>query len=354
MMGIAFNGIQQLGVGVENLQEAWEWYRKYFGMDICVFEEAAVAELMLAHTNGKPRARHAVLALNMEGGGGFEVWQHTGKKPEPIGFQLQLGDLGIIAGKLKTKDIRAAYQYFTYNSLNVINKISKDPAGVEHFYLYDPYQNIWEVVADDYVFKAQKSVTGGIFGTTIGVKNIDESLVVYRDILGYDKVIYDETAIFNDFIGLPGANGRFRRIRLKHSSPTKGPFSSLFGPSSIELIQALDREGVDIYKDRIWGDPGFIHICYDIMGMDALRTSVKEKGYPFTVDSGKAMDTFDMGEAAGSFAYIQAPEGTLIEFVETHKVPVIKKIGWYLNLRKRDNKPFPRWILSLFSLKRVK
>ena len=35
---------------------------------------------------------------------------------------------------------------------------------------------------------------------------------------------------------------------------------------------------------------------------------------------------------------LKTPDGTLIEFVETHKVPVLKKLGWYLDLRKRDPK----------------
>ena len=78
------NGIQQLGVGVEDVHEAWKWYREHFSMDILMFDEEAVAELMLAHTEGKSRARHAILALNMEGGGGFEIWQHTDKKPAKI------------------------------------------------------------------------------------------------------------------------------------------------------------------------------------------------------------------------------------------------------------------------------
>ena len=42
-----------------------------------------------------------------------------------------------------------------------------------------------------------------------------------------------------------------------------------------------------------------------------------------------------MGEAAGHFAYIEDPDGTLIEFVETLKIPIIKKLGWYINLEKR-------------------
>ena len=41
---------------------------------------------------------------------------------------------------------------------------------------------------------------------------------------------------------------------------------------------------------------------------------------------------------AGGFVYIEVPDGTLIEFVETHKIPVMKKLGWYLNLRKRNPK----------------
>ncbi len=30
-------GIQQVGIGVKNAQEAWRWYRDVFGMDINVF-----------------------------------------------------------------------------------------------------------------------------------------------------------------------------------------------------------------------------------------------------------------------------------------------------------------------------
>ena len=111
-MSAKINGIQQLGIGVENVEEAWKWYREHFSMDILMFEEEAVAELMLAHTDGKPRARYAVLALNMRGGGGFEIWQHTGKEPETINFEIQLGDLGINIGKIKTDDVGAAYKKY--------------------------------------------------------------------------------------------------------------------------------------------------------------------------------------------------------------------------------------------------
>nr|WP_256999024.1 VOC family protein [Draconibacterium orientale] len=133
-MKAQINGIQQLGVGVEDLQEAWKWYREHFSMDIRMFEDEATAELMLAHTAGKTRDRKAVLALNMQGGGGFEIWQHTGKKPEPINFEIQLGDLGINIGKIKTENVQAVYDKFSASKLNLLTPVSKDPAGNDHFF----------------------------------------------------------------------------------------------------------------------------------------------------------------------------------------------------------------------------
>lgn len=353
-MSVRINGIQQLGVGVEKIEQGWSWYRKYFGMDIKVFEDEAIAKLMLKHTNNESRPRHALLAMNLEGGGGFEVWQHTGKTPEPASFDVHIGDLGICIGKLKTKDITSAYRYFVNEGLKVLGEIKTNPAGQQHFFLKDPFNNTWEIVQHSYVLFPQKSKNGGVLGTTIGVKNIEESLVIYKDILGYDQIMYDETGTFEDLSGLPYGDQKYRRVLLNSSRKLDGAFSALFGPSEIELIQAMDRKPQDIYKGRIWGDPGFIHLCFDINGMEDLRELVKEKGFPFTVDSAVDMDTFDMGEAAGNFSYIQAPEGTLIEFVETHKVPLLKSLGLYINLRKRGRKPLPNWILKLFALKRVK
>jgi len=349
------NGIQQLGVGVEDVQEAWKWYREHFSMDIRMFEEEATAELMLAHTDGKPRRRHAVLALNMQGGGGFEIWQHTGKKPEPISFELQLGDLGINIGKIKTENVQAVYNKFSDSGLNILTSVSKDPAGNDHFYMKDIYGNIWEIKNQEGVFrKKEKSISGGVLGAVIGVKDMEESLRVYQEILQYNQVIYDKTGIFEDFNGIPGGDKEFRRILLKHSDVRSGAFSPFFGQSVIELVQVMNREPRNIYEARIWGDPGFIHLCFDINGMDSFREKSKKIGYPFTVDSAKAMETFDMGEAAGNFSYIQAPEGTLIEFVETHKIPIMKKIGWYIDLRKRGHHPLPNWVMKMFRFMRVR
>ena len=129
----------------------------------------------------------------------------------------------------------------------------------------------------------------------------------------------------------------------------------MLGESEIELVSVKSRTPRKIFENRMWGDLGFIHLCYDINGMAELRAKCAEKGYPFTIDTIAVQDTFDMGEAAGHFAYIEDNDGTLIEFVETHKLPIMKKIGWYKDLRKRNpEKPLPNWMLKLLALNKVR
>lgn len=170
--------------------------------------------------------------------------------------------------------------------------------------------------------------------------------------LGYDQIVFDEKASFSDLHCIPGGDENCRRILLRHSEPRRGAFSKLLGSNEIELIQVSGRQPRQIFENRFWGDLGYIHLCFEIAGMDAMRDKCKELGYPFTVDSG---ESFDMGEAAGHFSYIEDPDGTLIEFVETHKVPLLKKLGWYLDLRKRPHgKSLPDWMVSALRFGRVK
>jgi catechol 2,3-dioxygenase-like lactoylglutathione lyase family enzyme len=350
-------GIQQVGIGVANLKEAWRWYIKQFGMDCRIFEDESEARLMLPYTGGEPRSRHAVLAINLQSGGGFEIWQYKGREPLQIKEEVTVGDLGVLACKIKVKDIEEAYDLYKKSGVQLSGEISPDPIGNRTFFMKDLYGNIFQIVPGDQWFMNENKISGGSYGAVIGVSDIEKARVVYSDILGYDEVVYDSTGQFPDLEKLPGGNKTCRRVLLKCSEPFTGPFSKLFGQSVIELISSTGKPGKKIYENRFWGDPGFIHLCYDIQGMDELRQFCESKGFPFTVDSKKNHEgnSFDMGEAAGHFSYLEDPDGTLIEFVETHKVPILKKIGWYLDLRKRDpHKSLPDWIVKTLRFSRVK
>lgn len=345
-------GIQQIGIGIPNVHEAFDWYRIHFGMDIPIFEEAAEANLMLPYTGGKPHQRHAILAINMAGGGGFEIWQYTSRVPQPCSFELQLGDFGFYCTRMKSKDVKASYEFLKSKNVNIISGLTKDVAGNDTFYLRDPWNNLFQIVTGDSWFGTGKQLTGGPSGCMIGVSDMDRSMRFYADILGYDTVIYDQTGVFDDFKNLPSGKLKVRRVLLGHSAPRVGAFSQLLGASQIELVKTYERSPRKIFENRFWGDQGFIHLCFDISNQSAMKERCTSKGYPYTVDSG---EKFDMGEAAGHFSYIEDPDGALIEFVETKKIPILKKLGWYLDLRKRDaTKPLPNWMLKALRFNRVK
>lgn len=340
-----------MGIGIPNVHEAWTWYRKNFFMDVPVFEEAATADLMLPYTGGQPHDRHAILALNLQGGGGFEIWQYTSRTPEPAKFEPKLGDLGINICKIKSPNVDAAFANF--DKLYLVSKqVEKTPNGLKHFFVKDPYGNHFQIIESDEWFSNRGDDTGGVYGGILGVTDIEKSKEFYAAILGYDTVVWVGEGQFDDLASLNSGKSKFKRAILTHSEARKGGFSPLLGKTQIELVQNLDETPQKIYENRYWGDLGFIHLCFDIVGMDALKEECEAFGSPFTVDSA---NSFDMGEAAGHFSYIEDPDGTLIEFVETHKIPIMKKIGWYLDLRKRDPlKPLPKWLLKSLGFNRKK
>ena len=349
-------GIQQIGIGTEDMVASWKWYADMFQMNVRMLEDDTVAERMLPYTNNKPEKRHACIAANLQGGGGFEIWQYSERKPIPIDFDVQMGDLGVFAIKIKTHDISAYHAELAAKYKN-ISQIHTEPNGMPTFYIHDPAGNLFQVVEDKYVFIDENRYSGGVVGAMIGVSDIDKALTVYRDILGYDTVVYDKNGAFSDWQNLRGGTQRYRRVLLAHSQPFAGPFKNLYGGvSTIELVQALDRTPRKIFeKPRQWGDPGYIQICFDVVNMRALEKHCQQHGYPFTVDSCPGDGDFDMGLASGHFTYIEDPDGTLIEFVEIHKIPISNKLNLCINLMKRDrSKPLPTFFFRLMKLNRVK
>lgn len=342
-------GIQQVGIGVSDFVEAWKWYYDQFGFEIKIVDDEGVAERMLPYTGGKPQPRRSGIVLNIRGGGGFEIWQPKGRELNYLKEPVRIGDLGILIAKVKTSNIERVYNTYINNGINIISEILFSPTGQKHFFMRDPYGNLFQVEQDDYEFIDEDLLTGGANGAVIGVSDMDQSLPFYTKLLNYDKVVFDETKVFTDLQALPGGEQKVRRVILERSKPIEGPLSGIMGTSHLELIQA-ETPGKKLYEGRYWGDPGFIHLCFDVRNMEAVKAEAESLGHPFVCDSGA---DFGMGEANGHFTYVEDPDGTLIEFVETFKIPIIKSIGLYLNLaNKNDHKQLR--ILKLLRFAKVK
>lgn len=346
------NGIQQVGIGVQDAKAAFEWYKNIFGTDIIVFKDTAVASLMKQYTGNVAQKRHAILAMNMQGGGGFELWQYSEKMPMVPAFEIALGDTGIFAVKIRSKNISSTYNFYVKENVSILNEPAINPEGKNHFFIKDPWNNIFELIEDDYWFTSDNKLTGAVAGVVIGVADMDKAVIFYKNVLSFTEEVYNDEAVYKDWKGLAGSEKKCRRVILKKNWKPTGAFGKLLGPVQIELVQAVNHQPKKIFENRHWGDMGFIHVCFDLNNMQAHEKICADNLYPLTVNSA---NSFDMGEASGHFSYNEDPDGTLIEYVETHKVPVAQKFGLYLNIKKRDPKKcLPDWIVKCLRFNRVK
>lgn len=339
-------GIQQVGIGVCNAEEAFRWYGQVLGADLLIFDDRKMATHMARYMGGEPRQKRALLAMHANGGSGYEIWQYEDRVPQaPVQAPI-LGDTGVNYVAVKTHDLDQAVEKLQAAE---VDTFQWERAGADHcreVFFRDPYGNLLCLREAEDWFAHQHGPLGGICGVAIGVKDIERSCNLYSDILGYSQVIRDSE------VTDPEQGGRLRELVLAMPQYPTGGFSPLLGQSTVTLLQALDREPRAIFADRYWGDLGYIHVCFDTRNIGDLMQECEQKGYPFKV---KSEETFEMGDTNGRWGYLEDDDGSLIEFVEAQRVPLIKPLGVSINMRKRDpHRPLPNWLLKALRLKRVR
>jgi len=229
-MNRLINGIQQVGIGVKNARAAFEWYKKYFGFNTVVFEDVAEASLMYRYTGGQIHQRYAVLAMNMQGGGGLEIWQYTSRTPKAAKEILQVGDPGIYAIKIKCRNVEALYQYYKKEKITIVSSIAVNAVGEKHFFIRDPFDNLFQLVKDDYWFQNKSELTGGVCGAIIGVSNMESAIQFYKTTLDYQELKFQGNIQEENFKELPGGNRKGNYTILKNTPSYRGAFSKLLGP----------------------------------------------------------------------------------------------------------------------------
>lgn len=346
------NGMQHIGVAVQDMDASLKYFRKIFGMNIPFFDSVQPAPLMDCYTHGKTIAKRASMIMNLQGGCAMEVIRPTTFDPRKADFQIKVGDLHIFQVHMKTRDVKQMHEHCRNNGALHVSEIQLNPAQQNVFDLTDLDGNFFRVEPTTECYREMGHPSNGVAGCSIGVTNMEEALNLYSNLLGYDEVVFDRSGTFNDWRHLPGGTEQYRRVRLKQSAPTGGGFARVMGETFIELVQALDRIPARTFKGRIWGDSGFVHLGLDVKGMKKLGENLGAQGFGFRCDSN---DALSMGQTKVHCTYIDDKDGTLIELIEVYKVPIVEKWGVFLNVEKRDPlKPLPNFMLNALRFSRIK
>lgn len=94
---------------------------------------------------------------------------------------------------------------------------AKGPDGKLSCWTWDLYDNPFHLVSSNDWFQKPKHPIGGICGAVIGVSDINKSISYYKEVLGFDKELYNAYGKFSD---LPSAlnNENFKRVLLKNQN----------------------------------------------------------------------------------------------------------------------------------------
>ena len=346
-------GMQHIGIAITDMDATLRLYRKLFGMDVPFFDSVQDAPLMDSHTRGKTITKRASMVMNLQGGCAFEVLRPTSFEPVRASWDIGMGDLGLTTVQMKTPDIQRMHAH----ARNVVGEacdasLRKTPWGAETFYLRDPDGTLFQVLEANDFFGDYGHPSGGAVGVTIGVKDMEASMHLYSNLLGFSEVVWDETGVQSDWADLPLGDEVFRRVRLTQPGETLGGFGPVTGRTYIELVEAKERSGRFIFENRIWCDTGIAHLGFDVRGMEALGQALAPEGFGFRCDTA---DAIGMGETKVHCTYIDDPDECWLEMIEVHKIPIIEKWGLFLNVQKRGaDAPLPKWMLKALRFSRIR
>ncbi len=342
------HGIQHIGVAVSDMNRTLPLYRNWFGMNIPFFDSVQSAPLMQTFTRQQIITKRASMVMNLNGGSALEVIEPTSFSPSPLPLDFELGDIGIFAVQMRMQNPQEAHS--ALNKYQVSSCMEKDPMNCHRFLLQDPDRLYFIAIEDTQIFSKSSAVLGGVNGLSIGVSDMSASISFYA-LLGFTEVLFRGKGVYPDLFDFPGGNQEVERVILSTKQGTKGPFGAVIGYSKIELICTLNRKGKRIFKGRIWGDTGFVHLGLDIVDMKGLQKKLSSHQIEIECDSETALS---MGKTQVHCAYICDPDGILIELIEVYKIPLIEKWGVFLNVHgKRAGRNLPSWLIRLLRFSKI-
>lgn len=303
-------GLQQVGLGVLDVEVVCHWYAQHLGFTVKAFDDHNPATDMAPFMGGKPRSKRAVLLLHPNGGGGLEIWQYTGRQPTTLNH-LAWGQPGINAvGIACASPEQAAQRLLAHGGSRPSFPVPQAHA------VSDPWGNLLILQAGNR--------NAGVTSVYLGCRSVSE------------------TEAFLTQTGLFASNGSVWHAR----EPSTGKFGAFLGDFQLHVLSAAaDTSLPHLFHNRYWGDCGWIHWCLDIADLSGLVTHMESQQHAFDVVVDR---TFEMGEAHGKWGYLQSPDGTLLECVETLAVPLVPKWGLKWRFGSQTDRPFPRLLQRAF------
>lgn len=319
------NGIQHIGIGVRNRDNSFDFYNNVLGFSVPISKHTGNCRGVVPIIK-EDQQRNVVIALNPYGGGLVEIFQYITRKPVPPPPEVDFSYNGFLFYGLKVRNIEGAFNkikeqggealtprntFSPMESFGWNTGVFKDPDGIYGILLEYPGSNVG--------YGRGKTRIGGVEYIAIGVSDIKTSIDFYKNILGYDRIIYQWEGTCPEWEVLFGKNRMLKRALMARSSKPSGTFRHFLRGGMIELIEVEGNTGKHNFEGRTWGDIGLMELCFDVTDIEKTLKDITRRGAeiivpPYKQDMG--MNTF------ATFSYIKDPDGSLLEFADIESLPV--------------------------------
>jgi len=309
--------LQHVGMGVSDAAASYAFYRYRLGFNLKLVDWRGKNEEFNPFI-GELAEVHIIMAINSRKGGAIELIELISLPTCRNGDRW--GDIGYLSSGYRAENLAMLARHLERSGVSFKVPIQSiqltDGRRREFAFLRDPDGNILELI-DTHPGVSRRPAVSGLMQITIGVRDLDRAICFYRDILGYDKVLFESSGRASALDPLFRGKLNQREVLLGRSSSLGGLFVSPDG-GTLRLVQALDYEGKQLSEGRPWGYPGLqMECCYEVRdirsAVEKLKADKQEIFRPPTY--------LNLGSGShGYFAFVKDPDGNLVEFVEVTRV----------------------------------
>jgi len=319
------NYFQHIAIGVKDLDKTYRFYRDILGFRIIFFDaptirvpdgslDAKGVELVLVNNV------RMLFCLHPKGGAGIEFVQFTNAEPKPPPRDVMLGDKGFTEVAIRVNRLDEYIDFIISSGVEMLTEVREkewiDGRVRRYAYLRDPDGNLVQLVETPEKNINSPLSTLGVEHFTVGVTDLGPGVEFYTQMLDWGEVLHTWEEKISGANCISDTPIRTKNKLIGTRDDRKGQ-AGMVNQSRLQLTEAVDHDGMEILKNRRWGDIGLLEVAMDVSKIKDLVIDLKAKNasiYTNIMDLKLGLGSY------GNFTFILDPFGNLIELVNLEKI----------------------------------
>lgn len=309
------NGVDHIGIGVKNIDGSLKFYRDFLGFKNTIFDyigklpgidriagqhDVDARIVMLASENVSPVAQGMIKLVQL-------LPPSKSSRPK---IKYEWGSICIAEVCMNVKNIEEVYKLATvekgFRPVLPPTYALCPPAGEEckFAYIRDPGGILIEFI-EWHMYKEFGGTTRieAVNHIGIGVKDMDKSMSLYKDILGFKEEVIGYTAKMDLMAPMLPSPTPTMKVKIV-TNQYKGAW--------IEAYQSLRPYEPSVAIPR-WGDIGHMEFAINVSNIEKVYEQLQKKGVHF-LSPPQTVDFPPSGE--WKYTYMVDPDGFLVSLVE--------------------------------------